>query len=334
MMIANDRTETYVNEIKKALSNNPKIQIVVVIFPSMRDDRYAAIKKTLGTEIPVPSHVINSRTLKNETKNRSIVLKILLQMNCKLGGSLWGMKIPLKKTMICGIDTFHEGPAGKGRTVAGFVATYNDDFTKYYSRPTIQSKKEELVNGIVSSMEKALSYYEGANGYLPESIIVFRDGVSDGQFEFVKAYEVEQFKEAFKRFKPGYEPKFSFVIVCKRITAKFFKYHGGLLQNAPPGSVLDNAVTNMYMYDYYVVSQFCREGTSTPSHYIVLEDNSGLSPDLMQRLTYKLCFLYYNWPGTVRVPAPCQYAHKLADLVGNSIKAPVDEKLADKLHFL
>jgi hypothetical protein len=22
--------------------------------------------------------------------------------------------------------------------------------------------------------------------------------------------------------------------------------------------------------------------------------------------------MYYNWPGTVRVPAPCQYAHKLA----------------------
>ena len=22
--------------------------------------------------------------------------------------------------------------------------------------------------------------------------------------------------------------------------------------------------------------------------------------------------MYFNWPGTVRVPAPCQYAHKLA----------------------
>ena len=32
---------------------------------------------------------------------------------------------------------------------------------------------------------------------------------------------------------------------------------------------------------------------------------------LKKRLAYKLTHLYFNWPGTVRVPAPCQYAHKL-----------------------
>ena len=28
--------------------------------------------------------------------------------------------------------------------------------------------------------------------------------------------------------------------------------------------------------------------------------------------SYKLTHMYYNWPGTVRVPAPCQYAHKVS----------------------
>ena len=44
--------------------------------------------------------------------------------------------------------------------------------------------------------------------------------------------------------------------------------------------------------------------------------NYFFKPDHIQALTYKLTHLYYNWPGTVRVPAPCQYAHKLAFLVG------------------
>ena len=45
-----------------------------------------------------------------------------------------------------------------------------------------------------------------------------------------------------------------------------------------------------------------------PPHY----DNTGLKPDIIQKISYKLTHMYYNWPGTVRVPAPCQYAHKLA----------------------
>lgn len=83
-----------------------------------------------------------------------------------------------------------------------------------------------------------------------------------------------------------------------------------------------------------MIAQHVREGTTTPSHYIVVKDENNFEPDILQKLTYKLCFLYYNWPGTVRVPAPCQYAHKLAYLVGLSVKRTVDERLCNKLFFL
>lgn len=87
-------------------------------------------------------------------------------------------------------------------------------------------------------------------------------------------------------------------------------------------------------YDFYLVPQCVRQGTVTPVSYNVIYDDSGLKPDHMQRLAYKMCHLYYNWQGTVRVPAPCQYAHKLAFLVGQSLHKTPDEKLADKLFFL
>ena len=38
--------------------------------------------------------------------------------------------------------------------------------------------------------------------------------------------------------------------------------------------------------------------------------------------------------GTIRVPAPCQYAHKLAFLVGQSIHQEPSQELADRLYFL
>ena len=72
---------------------------------------------------------------------------------------------------------------------------------------------------------------------------------------------------------------------------------------------------------------------SIPTHFIVV-DTANLQPDHLQKLSYKLTHMYYNWPGTVRVPAPCQYAHKLAALVGENIQQEADPKLDDKLYYL
>jgi len=41
------------------------------------------------------SQVINSRTLSRPDRVRSVVQKIALQINCKLGGTLWAVRIPL-----------------------------------------------------------------------------------------------------------------------------------------------------------------------------------------------------------------------------------------------
>lgn len=52
------------------------------------------------------------------------------------------------------------------------------------------------------------------------------------------------------------------------------------------------------------------------------------------RLTFKMCHLYWNWPGTIRVPAPCKYAHKLAYLSGQYLQSEPAVQLSDKLFFL
>lgn len=115
--------------------------------------------------------VINSKTLKNEAKNRGIVQKIALQMNCKMGGSLWSIKIPLDSTMIIGVDTYHEA---KSKSVAAFVASLNRDFTKWYSRAIIQERNEELSHGMVVSLCAALAAFMKENKHYPTRIIVFR----------------------------------------------------------------------------------------------------------------------------------------------------------------
>lgn len=93
-------------------------------------------------------------------------------MNCKMGGSLWAINIPLKNVMICGIDTFHD--ANKTESVSAFIASLNATFTQWFSQATIQAKKEELLNGLCYSLVAALTAYKKNNDVLPDKLIVYR----------------------------------------------------------------------------------------------------------------------------------------------------------------
>ncbi|KAJ8714986.1 hypothetical protein PYW08_004967 [Mythimna loreyi] len=329
--LPNDRTDSYVITLKKVITSD--IQIVVVICPSSRDDRYGAIKKICCADNPVPSQVINARTLMNQNKIRSITQKILLQMNCKLGGTLWNINIPFKTAMVIGIDSHHDATRKK-QSVCAFVASYNQSMTHWYSRVVFQSKGQEIVDNLKDCLVESLKHYLSVNGALPDRIIIYRDGVGDGELKVLQQYEIPQMKICLSVLGGEYKPALTYIVVQKRINTRIFMKAGSGYENPNPGTVVDHGVTRRDWYDFLIVSQKVNQGTVTPTHYVVIHDSSDMTPDQCQRITYKLCHLYFNWPGTVRVPAPCQYAHKLAYLVGNSIHSQPATSLADKLFFL
>lgn len=170
-MLPDDRSDTYAIALRTKLMADT--QMAVFICPTSRDDRYGVIKKICCSENPVASQVINARTLANREKNRSIVQKILMQMNCKLGGSLWTIRIPFTNVMICGTDTYHN-PNKDGKSVSALVASLNNTYTKWYSKATMQSKSEELSHGLSISMADALNTYKKHNDTYPDRIIFYR----------------------------------------------------------------------------------------------------------------------------------------------------------------
>ncbi|XP_061189699.1 piwi-like protein 1 isoform X2 [Saccostrea echinata] len=330
--LPDDRNDSYLTALKQYVT--PQTQLALTILPTNRKDRYDAIKKFCCVDHPVPSQCVVQRTLSKKQMLMSVATKIAIQLNCKLGGEVWCLEIPLKNLMVVGVDTYHDS-AKKGRSVGGVICSLNKTLTRYYSRTTFQHTGEELVNGLVTSLRGALEKYHEVNGALPERIIVFRDGVGDGQLRAVYEHEVPQLNECFKRSGgQDYNPKVAVVVVKKRINTRFFAKSGPSLTNPPPGTIVDTQVTKPIWYDFFLVSQSVRQGTVTPTHYNVIWDSTGLKPDHMQRLAYKMTHLYYNWPGTIRVPAPCQYAHKLAFLVGQSIHKDPHMSLSDRLYFL
>ena len=117
--------------------------------------------------------------------------------------------------------------------------------------------------------------------------------------------------------------------MSKRINSSFFKM-GGKPSNPPIGTILDDVVTLPETYDFFLVSQSVRQGTVNPTSYNVIKDTSGLKPNHVQKLTYKLTHLYYKWPGTVMVPV----SHKHAFLVGESLLREPSEQVEQVLYYL
>jgi aubergine-like protein len=315
-------------------NQTPDVQIILCVLPSNRKDRYDAIKKYCCIDNPVPSQVVLSRTLSKKQGMMSVATKVLIQLNCKLGGEAWTLDIPLKGLMVIGIDTYHDS-AKKGQSVGAVVASVNASLTRYYSGCLFQHTHQELLDGIRVCLQTALRHYYQINGSAPSKIIVYRDGVGDGQLDAVIQHEVPQLFETFKSLGNDYKPQVAFIVVKKRLNTRFFRTQSGRQHGNPlPGTVVDTEVTRLEWYDFFLVSQSVRQGTVAPTHYNVIFDTTGLKVEHMQKLAYKLTHLYYNWPGTVRVPAPCQYAHKLAFLVGQSLHRDPNPYLCDKLFYL
>lgn len=92
--IRDDRTETYLRNIRENL--HPRVQMVVVIFPTSRDDRYAAVKKLCCVESPVPSQVLPSKL----TTVFCLSVNTFVLLCCIVFVHFWLGKMPMFKVPI------------------------------------------------------------------------------------------------------------------------------------------------------------------------------------------------------------------------------------------
>uniref|UniRef100_A0A4W5M1J1 Piwi-like RNA-mediated gene silencing 2 n=1 Tax=Hucho hucho TaxID=62062 RepID=A0A4W5M1J1_9TELE len=273
------QSASFVTGADSVLHVQPNVQLVVCIMTGNRDylycaikKLYCAIKKLYCVQSPVPSQVDT---------------KILLQMNCKLGGELWTVNIPL---VILLMSVF--ALSKKNRSAMGFVASLNSMLTRWYTRVTFQMPNEEVINGFRMCLLAALQKYYVAGAQVCQEL----------QSCWVSRSTISR-------------PK-------------------GHPANLSPGTVLDHTVTNRDWVYFYLMAHHIQQGCGLPTHYISIYNMANLSPDHLQRLTFKMCHVYWNWPWTIQVPAPCKYGLKLAYLSGQYLHSEPAIQLADKPYFL
>ena len=76
------------------------VQLVMLVFPNPRADRYDTIKTFLTRRMPLPSQCILTKTISREQGLMSVCSKVLVQIQAKIGGQPWRVGPALPSTMV------------------------------------------------------------------------------------------------------------------------------------------------------------------------------------------------------------------------------------------
>jgi argonaute-like protein implicated in RNA metabolism and viral defense len=86
-------------------------------------------------------------------------------------------------------------------------------------------------------------------------------------------------------------------------------------------------------FDFFMVAHRATVATALPVHYDVIKNTSGMSQKDVEQLTYHLCYNYFNFMGSIKVPGAVMYANKVANYAHDLNIIP-SNKLSGNLHYL
>ncbi|KAI3440909.1 uncharacterized protein J3R85_002940 [Psidium guajava] len=327
------RVERMFGQIREKLSRPPNL-ILCVLAERKNSDIYGPWKKICLSDFGVVTQCICPFKI-----NDQYLTNVLLKVNSKLGGinSLLAIEhsssVPIIKdtpTMILGMDVSHGSPGRSDMpSIAAVVGSLSWPLiSRYRASVRTQSPKVEMIDSLFKPLadgvddgiirELLLDFYQSSSGHKPTQIIVFRDGVSESQFNQVLNIELEQIVRAYQNLGETNIPKFTVIVAQKNHHTKLFQTNSP--ENVPPGTVVDSMIVHPRNYDFYMCAQAGMIGTSRPAHYHVLIDEIGFSADGLQNLVHSLSYVYQRSTTAISIVAPIYYAHLAAKQMSQFMK--------------
>ncbi|KAJ4371250.1 hypothetical protein N0V83_004467 [Neocucurbitaria cava] len=316
-------------EISTALRTKFKAKpnFLFVLLPSDNAVLYDCIKFVCDCQLGVPNICSIGSKFSKEKGQIQYFANVVMKFNQKLGGVNHTVELkkmaPLDdKTILFGIDVTHPSPgsAETAPSIAGVVASVDSLFSQYPASMRTQKGRQEMVAQLDEMIVERLKLWQKRNsGRLPNKVIVYRDGVSEGQYRIVLEEEYPAFKKAFDKLygAESKHPKISIVMVGKRHHTRFYPTKledtDGRTGNPKPGTIVDRGVTGEKLFDFFLLAHQGLQGTSKPAHYVVLRDDNKFGADQLQSLTHNLCYTFARATRSVSICPPAYYADLLCE---------------------
>ncbi|KAJ6116140.1 RNA interference and gene silencing protein [Penicillium sp. IBT 18751x] len=259
-----------------------------------------------------------------------------LKMNLKLGGENHTVGLSdlglfaNGRTMIVGINVAFAESASRGssHSIVGLVASANSQFTQWPVEICLQPGKDSRIHRLDEMLGTRIRAWAKDHGNAPpDDIVIYRSmGLEAGHGSWVDQ-ELSLIKDACRasgltRRAPDDRPRITVVLVDETHDARFFPTADteSYRYNSPPGgTVVDRGISDPRQWDFFLQPQSPKESNSRPTRYLVIYDevlrgrcqaeSKRKGPvDLLQEITYRLCYLSGEATKARNVCAPVYYA--------------------------
>jgi eukaryotic translation initiation factor 2C len=348
--------EALIDEAFKKFNNTPNKlppKLVLVILPVNDSVIYNRIKYAGDVREGIINVCVVAQ--KFAKANSQYHVNVALKVNLKLGGQnqvLDSSKLGLLaegKTMVVGLDVTHPAPGASSNapSVASIVASVDQKLGQWPAELRIQTGRQEMVADLENLLKSRLLLWIAKHRVYPENLLIYRDGVSEGQYDIVLDKELPALRKACEKLYPPSStkqniPRITIIIVGKRHNTRFYPTNqkdADRSSNPQNGTVVDRGVTEARNWDFFLQAHTAIQGTARPAHYYIVYDeifrSRKVSPpfetveDVVEDLTHNLCYLYGRATKAVSICPPAYYADLACERARCYLGGLVDSTASD-----
>lgn len=312
------------------------LELLVIILPDMNAPLYKHIKTLADRTYGLHTVCCVGQKLAKPAREQYIA-NVALKINLKLGGTNQIVEarnlhvVDKDTTMVVGIDVTHPSPgsASNAPSVSAMVASVDKHLGQWPAVLRIQQGRQENVDNLGEMLKTRFTLWRKKHAALPENLLVYRDGVSEGQYNMVLERELTQLRRACEQVYPATQtkqgfPRISIIICGKRHKTRFYPTQEKDCDrsgNTKPGTVVDRGVTEARNWDFFLQAHAALQGTARPCHYYIVHDEifrqvyAKMIPpefknvaDIVEDLTHNMCYLFGRATKAVSLCPPAYYA--------------------------
>lgn len=315
-------------QLKQAFASAEKknVSMLLVILPEADRWLYARIKYYGDVDHGIGTICSVGSKLQKVAGQGMYMGNLALKFNLKGGGVSHAVPETIidpvdNNTMLMGIDVTHPSPGSiKGApSIACVVASTDASMYQWPGSIRRQEGKKEMVTELKEMVLERLGLWESKNRQLPSKIIIYRDGVSEGQYHQVLEKEMPSFEKAFiERYgKKEKWPKVAVIVVGKRHHTRFYPTRSEdadtRSMNPLPGTVVDRGIASRVLREFWLQAHQGLQGTARPAHYVVIKDEISFGADALEQFTHRLCYHFNRATKAVSICPPAYYADLLCE---------------------